>query len=366
MRIVVKIGSNILAEDSRGLNQRRISAISKAIATIMDGGHEVVMVSSGAVAAGMNKLGLTSKPTDIRQKQAVAAAGQSHLMWTYERNFAKYGLHTAQMLLTRDGLSDRQMYINAKNTLHTILSYGVVPIVNENDSVATEELKFGDNDQLAALVAQLAEADRLVILSDVDGLFDSDPKRNKNATLIKSVDKVTEDIICLAGGLGSQVSTGGMESKLLAARKAMRSGIFVNIINGRRPARLVSLIEGRHTGTEFLPKGDKLNSRKGWIAYGIKAKGSVTLDSGAVKALTDRHKSLLPSGIKAVEGRFKAGDAVECLDSGGERIAKGLTNYSSEEIEKILGLKTSKIEKVLGYRYSDEVIHADNIVLGSK
>ena len=366
MRIVVKIGSNILSEGASGLNQRRIGSISKAVATLMEAGNEVVLVSSGAVAAGMMKLSLARKPADVRQKQAVAALGQSHLMWAYERSFRKHGLQAAQMLLTRDGLSDRQMYINAKNTLLTLLSYGVVPIVNENDSVATEELKFGDNDHLAALVAALAEADRLVILSDVDGLYDADPKRTKKAKLLKCVEKVDESVTCLAGGCGSIVSTGGMHSKLMAAKKAMRSGITVNIINGRRPARLVSLIEGKAVGTEFLPQGSKLSSRKGWIAYGIKAKGSVTLDSGAVKALVERRKSLLPSGIKGVEGRFKVGDAVACLDSKGARVAKGLTNYSSEDIGKIKGLKTSQIEKALGFRYSDEVIHADNLVIGPK
>jgi glutamate 5-kinase len=258
------------------------------------------------------------------------------------------------------------MYINAKNTLITLLSYNVVPIVNENDTVATEEIKFGDNDQLAALVASLTEAERLVILSDVDGLYDCDPSLKKNARLISQVDNITDEIISFAGGCGSAVSTGGMYSKLLAAKKAVRSGITVNIINGRRPGTLVSLINGKAHGTEFTPKGTKLTARKGWIAFGIKAKGSVTLDPGAVKALVEKRKSLLPSGITSVEGSFKVGDAVACHDASGERIAKGLTNYSSKDIEKIMGLRTNQIEKALGYRYSDEVIHADNIVIGSK
>ena len=347
MRLVVKIGSNILADEARGLNQRRIGSIARA------------------VAAGMKKLRLKKRPTDVKGKQAVAAAGQSALMWTYERSFKKHGLHTAQILLTRDGLSNREMYINAKNTVATLISYGVVPIVNENDSVATEEIKFGDNDQLAALVAGLVEADRLVILSDVDGLYDANPATSKKAKLIPCVLDVTDKIVCLAEGCGSAVSTGGMYSKVLAAKKAVRSGVTVNIINGRRPSQLVSLVNGKAIGTEFKAKG-RLTARKGWIAYGIKARGSIVLDGGAVKALVERRKSLLPSGISSVEGSFKVGDAVACLDTSGERVAKGLTNYSSEEIEKIKGLKTSQIEKTLGYKYSDEVIHADNIVLGGK
>ncbi len=367
MRIVVKIGSNILSDkSSRGLNRRRIGSITRAVVELRTMGHEVVLVSSGAVAAGMKKLGLKVKPSEIKLKQAVAAVGQSSLMETYEQSFSEYGLHTAQMLLTRDGLADREMYINAKNTMLTLLSYRVVPIVNENDSVATEEIKFGDNDHLAALVSSLVEADRLVILSDVDGLFDADPTKKKTARLISVVEEITEDIVFLAGGCGSIVSTGGMYSKILAAKKAVRSGITVNIINGKRPSLLVSLIKGRSIGTEFIPHKVKLTSRKGWIAFGIKAKGSIVLDPGAVSALVERRKSLLPSGIASIEGTFKVGDAVACLDATGARVAKGLTNYSSEDIAKIMGLKTSQIEKTLGYRYSDEVIHADNIVLGSK
>ncbi len=366
MRIVVKIGSNILSEGARGLNRRRIGSIARAVVELKDMGHEVVLVSSGAIAAGMKKLGLKAKPSEVKLKQAVAAVGQSSLMETYESSFSSLGQHTAQILLTRDGLADRQMYINAKNTVLTLLSYGVVPIVNENDTVATEEIKFGDNDQLAALVASLVEADRMVILSDVDGLFDADPSKKKSARLISLVEDITEDVVLLAGGCGSIVSTGGMHSKILAAKKAVRLGITVNIINGKRPSLLVSLIKGRSIGTEFTPNKVRLTARKGWIAYGIKAKGSIVLDKGAVKALVDRRKSLLPSGIARVEGTFNVGDAVACLDTTGARVAKGLTNYSSEDIEKIMGLKASQIEKALGYRYSDEVIHADNIVIGSK
>ncbi|KKK62078.1 hypothetical protein LCGC14_3007930, partial [marine sediment metagenome] len=297
MKIVVKIGSNILSEGARGINRRRIGSITRSVVELRDMGIEVVLVSSGAIAAGMKKLGLKARPRDVKLKQAVAAVGQSSLMETYEKSFSGRGLHTAQILLTRDGLADREMYINAKNTILTLLSYAVVPIVNENDSVATEEIKFGDNDQLAALVSMLVEAERLVILSDVDGLYDSDPSSKKTAKLIPVVEDITEDVVCLAGGSGSIVSTGGMYSKVIAAKKAVRSGITVNIINGRRPSQLVSLMKGKAHGTEFRPHKVKLTARKGWIAYGIKAKGSIVLDKGAVKALVEHRKSLLPSGI---------------------------------------------------------------------
>ncbi len=338
MKIVVKIGSNILSDGAKGLNQRRIASIALAVAELREMDIEVVLVSSGAVAAGMKKLGLKVKPKLVMLKQAVAAVGQSSLMETYEKCFSKQGLHTGQILLTRDGLADRAMYINAKNTINTLLSYGVVPIVNENDSVATEEIKFGDNDHLAALVASLVEAERLVILSDVDGLFDCDPSTRKTAKLIQCVKTITKDVINLAGGCGSIVSTGGMHSKLLAAKKAVRSGITVNILNGKRPNLLVSLMKGKNYGTEFSPNKIKLTARKGWIAFGIKANGSVVLDKGAQKALVEKRKSLLPSGITSVKGTFNVGDAVACLNSEGVRVAKGLTNYSSDDIKKIKGL----------------------------
>ncbi len=362
MRIVIKIGSNIIS-GKEGLNTRRISSLASNVSAIQDMGHEVLMVSSGAIAAGMRKLGLRGKPADIKLKQAAAAVGQSSLIWTYERSFGKHGKKVAQVLLTRDGLSDRKMYINARNTLSTLLSRGIVPIVNENDTVATDEIRFGDNDNLASLVASLVEADRLVILSDVDGLYSEDPMKNPSAALIRKVEKVTPAMLKKAGDSSSAVGTGGMYSKLLAARKAARSGITVNIINGARPRLLASLISGKSPGTEFMPEQDRLSARKGWIAYGIRARGTVTLDDGAARAVSEKHKSLLPSGITGVEGAFQTGDAVYCADSSGSRLAKGLSNYSSEEVKRIMGQKTSQIEKTLGYRYSDEVIHRDNLVL---
>jgi glutamate 5-kinase len=363
MRIVVKIGSNIVAGERDGLNTRRIRSIAASIAATCDMDHEVAVVSSGAIAAGMKKLGLKQRPKDIRLKQAAAAAGQAALMWTYEKAFTDRGKKVAQVLLTSDDLSDRRRYINAKNTLFTLFAYGVIPIINENDTVATDEIRFGDNDQLASQVAALIEADRLVILSDVDGLYSDDPKTSPGARLIRTVSEITPEMEAKAGAAGSEYGTGGMYSKLLAADRAMRAGIAVSIINGKKPRLLTSLICGTPHGTEFTPLKARISARKGWIAFSIRTKGSVTIDDGAKRALTELGKSLLPSGIVGVEGDFKTGDAVYCVDSSGNRMAKGLTNYSSSEIKKIMGKKTSQIEQALGYRYSDEVIHRDNIVI---
>ena len=362
-RVVVKIGSNILADDTEGLDTKRISSIASSVSELHNRGYDVVIVSSGAVAAGMMKLGLKSKPRDIKLKQAAAAIGQSSLMWAYERSFAAFGKKVAQVLLTRNDFSDRKRYINSKNTLLTLLAYRIVPIINENDTVATDEIKFGDNDNLASLVAGIVEAERLIILSDVDGLYTDDPKRNVSAKLIDHADEISPELERMAGGSGSIVGTGGMYSKILAAKRTVNNGIIVHIISGRKDGLLVSLMEGRQHGTTFTPKKDRLTSRKGWIAYGSRSKGNITIDEGAVKALIEGGKSLLPTGILHIEGTFYTGDAVYCLDEKGNRIAKGLTNYDSSEIVRIMGRKTSEIESILGYKYSDEAIHRDNLVL---
>ncbi len=362
MTVVVKVGSNIVAGKS-GLNEKQISAIAADIAAVHEMGFKVALVSSGAVAAGMEKLGLKEKPKDIMLKQAAAAVGQSSLMWAYERAFASQNEKVAQVLLTREDFSDRVRYMNSRNTLLALLNYDVVPVINENDTVATDEIKFGDNDRLAALVSALLGADRLVILSDVDGLYSGDPKKNPKAVLIPEVREVTSGIKALAGGAGSAVGTGGMYSKLLAADEAMRAGITVNIISGRKTGLLPSIIGGERHGTEFVPRKERLPLKKGWIAFGLRTKGAITMDDGAKRALLTGGKSLLPSGIVSAEGDFKEGDAVYCLDSSGARIAKGLTNYSAEEVEKIKGRKTAEIGKILGYKYSDEVIHRDNLVI---
>ncbi len=361
-RLVIKIGSNILASAEQGLNTKRLHALTKDISEVVDKGYETVIVSSGAIAAGLKKLGLKEKPKDIKLKQAAAAIGQSSLMWAYEQGFAEFNKKVAQVLLTRDDITNRLRYINAKNTLFTLLSYGIIPVINENDPVAVDEIKFGDNDTLAALVAGLVEADMLIMLSDVDGLYTKNP-RYKDAELIGTVDEITPDIEKIAGEKGSAVSTGGMYSKVIAAKQATNHGIPVVIMSGKKSGLLAVLIEGEKIGTYFKPVKERLTSKKGWIAYGLKSKGALYLDDGAVKALATQGKSLLPSGIIKVEGHFDIGDAVSCVSKEGKKIAKGLTNYSSKDIEQIKGKKTSEIEKILGYKYSDEVIHRDNLVV---
>lgn len=362
-RIVVKIGSNILTDAAGMLNHKRIHSIAKDVSDACDAGYEVVIVSSGAVAAGMKKLGLKEKPKDIRLKQAAAAAGQSSLMWAYEKSFEAFNKKAAQILLTREDFSERVRYLNSKNTLATLLSFGIIPVVNENDTVATDEIKFGDNDQIAALVSGLIDAERLIILSDVEGLYSEDPRKKTVSKIIPFVDEITPEIEAVAGGAGSIVGTGGMYSKIIAAKKAVSYGIKVNIISGRKKGLLTLLLRGKHHGTEFAPQAKKISSRKGWIAYAIKPRGSIVLDDGAVNAVLKSGKSLLPSGIAGVEGNFDIGDAVYCVDSGGRRIAKGIVNYSSKDAGKIKGRKTSEIETILGYKYSDEVIHRDNLVV---
>lgn len=363
MRVVVKIGSNLLTDKSGRINRKRIHSFAREISELVNKSLEIVMVSSGAIASGLKKLGWKSKPKEIRKKQATAAVGQPLLMWMYEQYFLKYRKHIAQILLTRDDLSDRVRYINAKNTILTLLEMGVIPIINENDTVATDEIKFGDNDQLAALVSGLIEANHLIILSDVQGLYTSDPKKDPDAKIIKHVREFSKEIETIAKPASTGYGTGGMYSKVIAAKKATSFGIPVHIVSGRKYGSIKAVIEGKDVGTYFEPVKERVTSRKGWIAYATRAKGNVILDDGAVKALLKNGKSLLPSGIKKVEGEFDVGDAVYCIDERGDKIAKGLVNYSSCEIRLIKGKKSSEIEKVLGYKYADEVIHRDNLVI---
>ncbi len=362
-RIVIKIGSNIIAGTDEGLDFSTINSIAGDISGIASEGNEVVIVSSGAVAAGMKKLGLKSRPSEIRLKQAAAAVGQSNLMWAYERSFSGFGKKVAQVLLTREDFADRKRYINARNTMMTLLSYSVIPVINENDTVATDEIRFGDNDNLAALVAISIEADNLFILSDVDGLYEDDPRKNPHAELISYVETVTPDVEWKAGSSGSLIGTGGMYSKVKSAQKAALHGIAVYIINGKKPGLLMPAVQGQHYGTFFRPSEGKISQRKRWIAHSSRAKGSLTLDDGAVRALVTGGKSLLPSGILSIDGPFEIGDAVYCVTVDGKRIAKGLVNYGSEDLRKIQGRKTRDIVNILGYKYSDEAIHRDNLVI---
>ncbi len=363
-RVVIKVGSAVLTSSDGGLDQKRIEQLAKELVSIMDARREVVLVSSGAIAAGLAKLGLKkTKGMPLPLKQAAAAVGQSGLMWMYEKIFGAHGKKVAQVLLTREDLSNRSRFLNARNTLQTLLEYGVIPIINENDTVAVDEIKFGDNDSLSAMVVQLIDADVLVILSDIDGLYTADPRLHPEAQFIPLVEKITAEMERGAGDALSGVGTGGMRSKLMAAKKVGAYGVPMVILNGKKNGLLASLFEGRETGTLFLPRPEKMDSRKHWIAYTAASKGGIVVDDGGREALVNKGKSLLPGGVVSVEGSFKVGDCVNCLDSRGAVFARGLVKYSSEELDRIRGLKTSQIEPVLGHKDYDEVIHRDDLVI---
>ena len=362
-RVVLKIGSSIITSKERGLNHARVDALAKEVCDLKGRGFQVVVVSSGAIASGLEPLGLSQRPHTISLKQAAAAVGQSRLMWSYEKAFSPYGQKVAQILLTHEDLSQRKRFLNARNTLLTLLRHGVIPIINENDTVAVEEIRFGDNDMLAGLVTHLIDGQLLIILSDVDGLYTGDPKRDPKAERLPVVSEVTPEIERLAGGSSTAEGTGGMASKVRAARQAAAYGVATIVVDGQKESVLTRLFGGEDLGTLFLPLPSRLKSRKHWIAYTRRSKGKLVLDAGAVGAVLQKGKSLLPSGIMKVDGEFEGGDAVSCLDEMGVEIARGLVNYSSREIEKIMGCRTPEIEKRLGYKFSDEVIHRDNLVI---
>jgi glutamate 5-kinase len=364
-RLVLKVGSRVLTAKGRVLSQVVFDRLAREVSTAKKKGYEVVIVSSGAIAAGMARLGLLEKPKTMPQKQASAAIGQSALMWNYERAFSFFGEKVAQVLLTRDDLSNRNRYLNARNTLLTLLSLGVIPIINENDTVVVEEIKFGDNDNLSALVTNLVNADLLVVLSDIDGLYDRDPRLHKNAKLIPLVAQVTEDLERKASGTLSPISIGGMVTKLQAARKAALFGIPTILANGMEEGILERILRAEDVGTLFTSEVNKLTSRKHWIAFTLEPLGKIIVDEGAKKAILQKGKSLLPSGVLAAEGKFSLGDPVVLADVHGQEFAKGLTNYGSIEISKIKGLKTTAVEGKLGYKYSDEIIHRDDLVCPS-
>ena len=361
IRVVVKVGSAVVAghDGVPDLFHR----LSGEVRAIMDSGREAVIVSSGSIALGVKKLGLKCRPASIPERQAVAAVGQGSLMSRYEAAFAKSGLQVAQVLLTHDDLSSRKRFLNARNTLTTLLRMGIVPVINENDTVAVEELKFGDNDQLSALTTNLVEADLLIILSDIDGLYDRDPRCDPNAVKIPFVEDIDAlDLDKLANDAGAH-GTGGIRSKCAAARKAAHFGAATIIANGNAPGILAAILSGEDIGTLILPREDRLTSRKHWIAFSTRPSGRVFVDDGAAAALLKGGKSLLPSGIKDVDGSFDAGEVVHCVDAKGMEFARGMVNYSSAEIKRIKGLKSTELEGVLGYKVYDEVIHRDNLVV---
>jgi glutamate 5-kinase len=361
-RIVVKIGSAVLTEDGV-LHQPTISRLADEVAFLKKKGFQVALVSSGAIASGVGKMGLARKPKTIPQKQAVAAVGQGSLIRAYEEAFEPYRLLVAQILLTREDLTHRQRYLNARNTLLTLLDWGIIPIINENDTVAVEEIKFGDNDNLSALITHLIDGDLLIALTDTEGLYERDPREDPQARLIPIVERIDRQVEGYTSKDSGRWGSGGMRSKIAAARKVTAGGIPVIVASGRRMGILKELMKGKSLGTLFPPQIPLLSRKKHWIAYTLKPKGELTVDEGAVKALVEKGKSLLPSGVTEVRGRFGIGACVRLLDPAGLIVGKGLVNYSASDIAKIQGMKTSEIENRLGTKDSDEVVHRDNMVI---
>lgn len=364
-RVVVKLGSNVITAQN-SLNLNVINSISRQISLLMDQGVEVILVSSGAVAAGLRKMCLQKKPDEIPKRQAIAAIGQSGLMNAYEKSFDKYGKKIAQILLTGEDLNNRKRYLNARNTINMLMEWQIVPIINENDTVMIDEIKLGDNDNLAAMITLLMDADFLFILTDIDGLYDKDPRRNPDACLIEKVTDFEEKIEQFASDIPGTLGTGGMLSKIMAARKVTAAGIPMIIARGDIPDVLLRLFKTESIGTYFVPRDHKMPSRKCWIAYTIDPKGSLIIDDGAVEAVRQNGKSLLPIGVVQVDGRFEEGAAVQFKSRQNRVIGTGLVNYSSSDINLIKGLKSYQIEACLGGKHYDEVIHRDNLVLADK
>ncbi|MFZ7127104.1 MAG: glutamate 5-kinase [Desulfobacterales bacterium] len=361
-RVVIKVGSNVLTRDN-GLNLEVIRSISAQISRIMDTGRSIILVSSGAMAAGIRKLDLPGRPDETPSRQAVAAVGQAGLIREYEKAFAAFGRKVAQLLLTAEDMNSRKRYLNARNALNTLLSWKVVPIINENDTVMVEEIQFGDNDNLAAVISLLMDADLLINLTDIDGLFTKDPRSFPDAELIPTVDTIGKGLERLASDIPGALGTGGMLSKIRAARKVTEAGIPMVITRGLQENVLERLFAGDALGTYFQPKPRRLSSRKCWIGFTMKPKGMIRIDEGAARAILLQGKSLLPSGITSVEGDFGVGDPVAFQNQREEVLGSGLVNYSSGEIRRIMGKRTSQIAQCLGRKPFDEVVHRDNLVI---
>jgi len=362
-RLVVKVGSSLVTNDGRGLDHAAIGSWVRQIAALAVQGKEVVLVSSGAIAEGMQRLGWTERPKEVDKLQAAAAVGQMGLAQVYESSFSAHGLRSAQVLLTHADLSDRTRYLNARSTLQTLLKLGVVPIINENDTVVTDEIKFGDNDTLGALVTNLLEADALIILTDQRGLYSADPRRDPAARFIDEAQAGNPALEAMAGGAGSSIGRGGMITKILAAKRAANSGAHTVIASGREPDVLVRLAAGEAIGTQLVAETTPLSARKQWLADHLQLSGRLRLDAGAVRALTQEGKSLLPIGVVEVVGDFVRGEAVACVDADGREVARGLVNYSSGEARLIARRPSSEIETILGFVEDPELIHRSNLVL---
>jgi glutamate 5-kinase len=365
-RWVIKVGSSLVTARGRGLDHEAIADWCAQIATLRAEGHQIVLVSSGAVAEGMARLGLRKRPSTLHGLQAAAAVGQMGLVRAYEAAFGAHKLHAAQVLLTHEDVSDRGRYLNARGTLQALLDMGVVPVVNENDTVATDEIRLGDNDTLGALTVNLIEADVLVILTDQEGLFDSDPRENPNARLVSEADLSDPKLQAMAGSSKGELGRGGMRTKLTAAMWAARSGAATVIAFGRAPDALLRIARGEDIGTMLKPAQSVMAARKRWIAGQLQVRGRLSLDDGAVRVLREHGRSLLPVGVKQVEGQFERGELVICVDSQGIEIARGLTNYSAAEASRIAGAPSAEIAQRLGYPGEEELIHRDNLVLTSR
>ena len=361
-KILIKVGSAVLT-GTDGLDLKIIDGLVQEMSDLTHKGYSIVLVTSGAIASGKHRLNMTGKLKSIPEKQAAAAIGQGRLMRVYSKSFEKNGLYVAQILLTLSDLTDRQRFLNIRNTLSTLMEWGVTPIINENDSVAVEEIKFGDNDNLAAMIANIVEADLFINLTSTPGLYDCNPAEFKKAKFIPLVREFTDEIEAIATAETSAAGTGGMKSKVLAAKKVTAIGIPCIIAPGRKKQVLTDIVAGKEIGTLFLPMADRLNSKKYWIAFTLRSRGKLIVDDGARKALLEKGRSLLPSGIIDVEGDFIVGDPVSCVDREGMAVAKGLVNFSADEIRKIMGLKTTKIAQVIGHKDYDEVIHRNNLAI---
>jgi len=362
-RWVIKVGSALVTNEGRGLDLIAIAAWVDQMASLMQQGMELVLVSSGAVAEGMSRLGWKTRPQRIHELQAAAAVGQMGLVQAYESQFRQYSLHTAQILLTHADLVDRERYLNARSTLRNLIQLKVIPVINENDTVTTDEIKFGDNDSLAAMVANLIEADLLVILTDQLGVFDSDPRLNPDAKLISSAEVEDPKLEQVAGAVGGSLGRGGMVTKIKAGKRAARSGASTVIVGGRQDNVLLRVRNAEDIGTFLSPASGPVVARKQWLASHLQVRGTLTLDAGATRVLKQSGSSLLVVGVTNVEGNFQRGDMVACLDVEGREVARGLVNYNAEESRKLMGVSSSDFETILGYIDDEELIHRDNLVL---
>ena len=359
--IVVKVGSSLVTAEGRGIDQTALANWATQIAAIKRSGINVILVSSGAIAEGVKRLGWAQRPTALNELQAAAAVGQMGIAQAYERAFSAHQLNTAQILLTHEDLSDRTRYLNARSTLQTLLAQNIVPVINENDTVTTAEIKLGDNDTLGALVTNLVDADALIILTDQRGLYDSDPRQNPQAQFISQISAAHPDLESMAGGAGTGVGTGGMYTKVLAAKRAALSGANTVVASGREPDVLARLCAGEAIGTLFTSEFSRVNARKQWLLGHIQISGSIVVDAGAATALQQSRSSLLPVGCVRVNGHFQRGELVAIVNGAGKEIARGLSNYSSAEAEKILRCHADEIAEKLGYAHEDELVHRDNM-----